>query len=282
MANWTTDYGSFYNHVNALNVGQYVVEACNGGDNDWQWQMQETGAFDRIEADFYAAINEALPDEVQLAGDEFIGPAYAEDCTWDGELDITAIVESIDFWAIVEKHDVDHALYAITAETAEEAAQTAAEIRQSVSDADAVAVDGAVVRFDSTVYGELLNAYDEDADEQITPYIYEPQLTVGHAGRTFYNITICDRSSTVPSPEDITASVARPDNEVGSDWNWAEAATAVWLDAAREAGITIEAENREPEHPDTEAARVKVQGSWYVLEVGRGGDPDGVRAVFAD
>jgi hypothetical protein len=67
---------------------------------------------DAIAADYRNAINEALPEGVALVGDEFIGPAYDADCDFDsyptdeyGRLDIKTIVESVDLWAIVAKHD---------------------------------------------------------------------------------------------------------------------------------------------------------------------------------
>jgi hypothetical protein len=64
---------------------------------------------DAIEADYRNAINEALPDGVSLCGSEFIGPAYADFDGYPtdeyGRLDIRAIVESVDFWEIVAKHD---------------------------------------------------------------------------------------------------------------------------------------------------------------------------------
>lgn len=78
---------------------------------------------------------------------------------------------------------------------------------------------------------------------------------------------------------DITATITRPTaDQYGLDWNWAEAATAAWLSAARDAGHTIEAEDYD-DHGDSVAGRVRVDGTWYDLEVGRGGDPDEVRAV---
>ena len=45
---------------------------------------------------YRAAINTALPEGVYLSGDEFFGPDDAE------RPDLEAIVDSVDFWAIVE------------------------------------------------------------------------------------------------------------------------------------------------------------------------------------
>ena len=65
--------------------------------------------------EFRDAINAALPDSVSLCGDTFYGPAGHEVVDFetdgypvdeDGALDFKTIVESVDFWAIVQKHDV--------------------------------------------------------------------------------------------------------------------------------------------------------------------------------
>ena len=103
----TTSYGTWNNRVDgdALTVEQTVAETL--GDYADEYDI------DAIAADYRAAINEALPEGVALAGDEFIGPYYAEDATWgpeledeDGRLDIKAIVDSVDLWAIVAKHEI--------------------------------------------------------------------------------------------------------------------------------------------------------------------------------
>ena len=61
-----------------------------------------------VAAAYRAAINAALPDEVQLCGDEFYGPAFELDTAGypvdeDGRLDIAAIIDGIDFWGIVDQ-----------------------------------------------------------------------------------------------------------------------------------------------------------------------------------
>jgi len=185
MTYTTTDYGSWYNHAGAPTVESYVADACDGGDAEWAEQMEKTGAFDRIADDFRTAVNEALPDRVALCGDEFIGPAYDEDCTWDGDLDIAEIINDVDFWAIVEKHDVDNATYEIDAKTEAQAEQVAAAVREAITDIGEITVHGAVVRFDAEVYGQLLAAYDEDPEDRAAEYIYAHQL---HSGRNYYNI----------------------------------------------------------------------------------------------
>lgn len=77
---------------------------------------------------------------------------------------------------------------------------------------------------------------------------------------------------------DITARVTEPADQFDSDWNWAEAATAAWFDAARDAGIVIEDYNIDYHGPST-AVRVRVGGTWYDV-IGNG---DGeFRAVEVD
>ena len=103
----TTSYGTWANRVDprALTVEQTIYETLGGYAGDYD--------IDAIAADYRDAINMALPEGVVLAGDEFIGPYYAEDATWgpeledeDGRLDIKAIVDSVDLWAIVAKHEI--------------------------------------------------------------------------------------------------------------------------------------------------------------------------------
>lgn len=101
----TTTYGSWSGRVedsrSALTLRDYV----DGSLQD-EYDDATTG---RIAAAYRDAINAALPDSVQLCGDEFYGPAYPTDDEFDdyptdeGRLDIGAVVESVDFWAIVEQ-----------------------------------------------------------------------------------------------------------------------------------------------------------------------------------
>ncbi|MGP3979451.1 hypothetical protein ACTWQF_36680 [Streptomyces sp. 8N114] len=109
--NITTDYGSWVNHGDHLNVSveATVLDAINGGDSEWQERMEIAGALDRIASDYRKAINEALPEGVHLVGNDFIGPYYEADHVWTGELDIAAVIEDVDLFAIIERHDVDHA-----------------------------------------------------------------------------------------------------------------------------------------------------------------------------
>jgi hypothetical protein len=105
----TTDFGSWTNHGDRyeLTVESTVLNFIGGGDSDWRERVETSGAFDRMVSDYRDAIQAALPEGVFLTGNEFIGPYSADDYTWDGELDIHAIVESIDLGAIVDANDPD-------------------------------------------------------------------------------------------------------------------------------------------------------------------------------
>lgn len=112
--NPTTSYGSWYN-VTGTNVTPAgdIGDAITGGDREWRERMEESGALDEIESEWRKAIRAALPDGVDLAGSEFIGPyedrefpGYPTDEY--GSLDLAAIVESVDLMEIVQKHDVDN------------------------------------------------------------------------------------------------------------------------------------------------------------------------------
>lgn len=105
----TTDYGTWNNHGDRgeLTVEATVANFLNGGDTDWQERVESSGAFDKMVADYRDAIQAALPDGVYLTGNEFIGPAYEADHTWEGELDLHGRIEGIDLGPIVERHDPD-------------------------------------------------------------------------------------------------------------------------------------------------------------------------------
>lgn len=127
----TTTYGHWTNIVDptALTLERTVFEFISGADRDWISALKNSGALDRIIADYRDAINDALPPGVALSGSEFIGPFEHAPDAWDGypvtdtgDLDIAAIVESVDLSAIVERHDPDkqgisHYTYAIETST---------------------------------------------------------------------------------------------------------------------------------------------------------------------
>lgn len=111
-----TSYGTWCNTVDrhASNPGTTIVESLGSYGDEYD--------VDGIEAAYRDAINEALPDSVALAGDEFIGPAYDKDCDWtgyptsevpegmedqyEGGLDIKAIIDSVDLWEIIPRFEL--------------------------------------------------------------------------------------------------------------------------------------------------------------------------------
>ncbi|MEU9947058.1 hypothetical protein [Streptomyces sp. NPDC047939] len=110
----TTEYGTWCNRVNAYSSSPDadVLDSINGGDNDWQTRLAESGALELIQAEYREAINDALPDSVSLCGDQFIGPAEPDESEFAdyptdeyGSLDFKAIVEDIDLEPIVERNE---------------------------------------------------------------------------------------------------------------------------------------------------------------------------------
>ncbi len=66
---------------------------------------------------------------------------------------------------------------------------------------------------------------------------------------------------------DITATITRPADEHASGWDWADAATSAWLDAAKAAGSTAELHSTEVDDVNLQAAIVRDGGDLYALEV---------------
>ena len=124
----TTTYGHWTTLVDSTTstLEQAVLEFVSGADHDWITALKNSGALEDIITEYREAINDALPPGVVLTGSsEFIGPfEHAQDAwagyptTEDGDLDIGAIVESIDLGAIVARHDPDkRARYTYAIET---------------------------------------------------------------------------------------------------------------------------------------------------------------------
>lgn len=144
----TTEYGTWNNHGDASNrtVEASIADAVSGADSDWREEMQASGSFDRIAEAYRDAINEALPDGVSLAGSNFYGPYRTEDQDFEGYpsdelggLDIRAIIEEVDLWAIIERYDVP-----VAVENAVKATKRAELLAQSSALARAAAVAAVV------------------------------------------------------------------------------------------------------------------------------------------
>lgn len=111
----TTTYGSWVNITSdSLTVEETIANYVSGADSDWRERFESTGAAERVATDYRQAIQDALPAGIFLAGNEFIGPYYEADQEFDAadyprndedEIDLTAIVESVDLAPIVERHD---------------------------------------------------------------------------------------------------------------------------------------------------------------------------------
>lgn len=110
----TTSYGTWCSRVNTYSTSPDadVLDYINGGDDDWRTLLEETGALARIQADYRAAIDAALPPDVSLCGDEFIGPWQPDEDEFDGyptdedgALDFAAMVEDIDLAEIVDRNE---------------------------------------------------------------------------------------------------------------------------------------------------------------------------------
>lgn len=110
--NVTTSYGTWVNHGDSSNVSveASIADAINGGDSDWRERMETSGALDRIAADYRDAIDDALPEGISIAGNDFIGLHHTDPHYTDaiGDFDISAAVQGVDLWKIIEKHDVDN------------------------------------------------------------------------------------------------------------------------------------------------------------------------------
>lgn len=145
----TTEYGTWNNYGDRDNVTveATIADVVNGADSDWREAMEAAGMFKRIAADYREAINDALPDGVSLARNDFYGPYYEADMDFDGyllnedgELDIPAIIADIDLQEIIERYDIPALL------EAERNAAHAAVCAQLEADAKAQARAEAVAK----------------------------------------------------------------------------------------------------------------------------------------
>lgn len=105
----TTSYGTWLNHGDDTNdtVGGTILDAVNGGDREWIERMEASGALERIEDDYRAAINAALPERVSLLrSNEFQGPKFEADYTWKDDFEIKDVVKGVDLQEIIDRHDV--------------------------------------------------------------------------------------------------------------------------------------------------------------------------------
>jgi hypothetical protein len=83
-----------------------------------------------------------------------------------------------------------------------------------------------------------------------------------------------------PRPEKLTVPVVPP--AVLAGWDWADAATAVWLGEAADAGLPVELMSAQVPYPGTQVAIVSVAAERFVLEVGCSGNGHAVRALHME
>jgi hypothetical protein len=107
----TTSYGNWTTRVTPYNMTleSQVADALDS----YEPTDEQLAA---VCAAYRAAITDALPPQVVLAGNEFYGPAHDEDCQFDGyptdengRLDFSAIVDTVDFWKVADPILNDHA-----------------------------------------------------------------------------------------------------------------------------------------------------------------------------
>ncbi|MFJ4988693.1 hypothetical protein ACIP9H_33450 [Streptomyces sp. NPDC088732] len=112
----TRPYGTWCSLVNshASSPDSEVDDVLGTGTPEWRQRVIDTGALDQMRAEYRQAINDALPGDVSLCGNEFIGPAEPEPGEFDdyprdedGRLDFAALLDDIDVDAIVDRHDPD-------------------------------------------------------------------------------------------------------------------------------------------------------------------------------
>jgi hypothetical protein len=95
----TTSYGTWSSRVNTYESSpEDGINAYLGDADPADYDM------DAVYAAYRQAIEDALPADVSLCGNEFIGPAHPEEGEFDdhpadedGSLDIGAIIEDLDF-----------------------------------------------------------------------------------------------------------------------------------------------------------------------------------------
>lgn len=107
----TTSYGTWANYAGTVSIDDTVGDYVSGGGDEWIGRLVQTGAWDRIVADFRTEINTKLPGGITLHGSDFYGPYPLTGGIRPGDLNeaIPAVIEAVDLGAIVERHDPDAA-----------------------------------------------------------------------------------------------------------------------------------------------------------------------------
>lgn len=139
----TTTYGTFYNATGSLSPAAVVADYIAGADADWREQMEKVGAIDSIVEAYTDAIDQALPGDVELVGDEFIGPHHSDDAYDEDAADLDSyreIIDGIDLDGIIKQHekDIEETLVAaitVVVNARNAAAQQLADSEEAVAEA---------------------------------------------------------------------------------------------------------------------------------------------------
>lgn len=108
--NANTVYGLWSNYSgDTLTPEATLDNALVNAEAEWREKVEETGAFDKMADAYRDAIDNALPEGVNLVGEQFYGPFQRPDEMEDFEdfEDITAGLDSIDIQKIIDTHDPD-------------------------------------------------------------------------------------------------------------------------------------------------------------------------------
>lgn len=103
----TTVYGTWVNYDrDALTPEATIGDALANAEPEWLEKVEETGAFQAMVDAYRDAIDNALPEGVNLIGEQFYGPTH-EDTRASGMDAITEALDSIDTCKIIDDHDPD-------------------------------------------------------------------------------------------------------------------------------------------------------------------------------
>lgn len=108
--NASTVYGTWVNYSgDALTPEATLEDALINAEAEWRERLDETGAFEAMADAYRDAINNALPEGVNLVGEQFYGPFEPATSTEGTESfeSITEALDSIDLQKIIDDHDTD-------------------------------------------------------------------------------------------------------------------------------------------------------------------------------
>lgn len=102
-----TVYSTWLNYSgDALTPEATLEGALINAESEWRERLDETGAFEAMADAYRDAINNALPQGVNLVGEQFHGPFQPANPTESFE-SITEALNDIDIQKIIDDHDPD-------------------------------------------------------------------------------------------------------------------------------------------------------------------------------